>query len=51
MYLKQQGNDFMTNPWCNEQQKNAQMLQDKMQTNWNANKSMQGPGKQDMKQD
>jgi len=26
MYVKQQGNDLMTNPWCNEQQ-NAQMLQ------------------------
>ena len=29
MYVKQQGNDLMINPWCNEQQ-NAQMLQDEL---------------------
>jgi len=29
MYVKQQGNDPMMNPWCNEQQ-NAQMLQDEV---------------------
>jgi len=27
MHVKQQGNDFMIIPWCNEKQ-NAQMLQD-----------------------
>jgi len=29
MYVKQQDNDLMINPWCNEQQ-NAQMLQDEL---------------------
>ena len=29
MHVKQQGNDLMTIPWCNEQQ-NAQMLQDEL---------------------
>ena len=29
MHVKQQGNDLMINPWCNEQQ-NAQLLQDEL---------------------